>query len=281
MKIKTLIRRNPLTTYFVLALAISAGGSFAAGGPMVLRGEIMPMEIGLLVFAAMMAGPSLAGLLMTVLMDGRQGLKLMFDRMLKWRVKSRWYAAMLIFPALILALLLFLRAQVSREFTPIFLSISLIFGPLAGFIEEIGWTGFATPRLLKKGNALTAGLFLGFIHALYHLSADFLGNSITFGSYWIYYMVGFSAFVIALRIIIVWVYVNTESLLLAQLMHASSTGFLVMLTPTDIAPVNWAVFYIAYAVVVGAAALVVVLAYGTDLVRRPLGSIQRFKKSAT
>ncbi len=270
MNIKALVRRNPLTAYFTLALAISAGGSFAAGGPIILQGEIMTMEIGMLVFAAMMAGPSLAGILLTALVDGKQSLKTMFGRFLKWRVGGRWYAALLIFPVLILALLLVLRTLVSGEFTPIFFWAGLVFGPLAGFLEETGWTGFATPRLLKKYNAFVASLFLGFIHALYHVTADYLGNAITFGSTWVYYFLGFSAFVIGLRVLIVWVYANSGSLLLAQLMHASSTGFLVLLTPTDIAPVNWAVFYIAYAMVIGVVAGLVVFRYGRELVQEPM-----------
>ncbi len=153
------------------------------------------------------------------------------------------------------------------EFKPIFFSTGLVLGLLAGFIEEIGWTGFATPRLLKKNSAVVVGLFLGVMHALYHLAADFLGNSGTFGGYWVYNFLGFSAFVIALRILIVWVYANTESLFLAQLMHASSTGFLAVLVSTEIAPVNWVVFYISYAIVLGLVAIVVLLGYGTDLVR--------------
>jgi uncharacterized protein len=37
---------------------------------------------------------------------------------------------------------------------------------------------------------------------------------------------------VAYRILMTWVYVNTSSLLLAQLMHASYTGWQVVMTPT-------------------------------------------------
>ena len=39
MKIRSLIQRFPIASYFVLAYLISWGGSFAIGGPKFLRGE--------------------------------------------------------------------------------------------------------------------------------------------------------------------------------------------------------------------------------------------------
>ncbi len=69
----------------------------------------------------------------------------------------------------------------------------------------------------------------------------------------------------ALRVLIVWVYANTKSLLLSQLMHASSSGFFVALIPTAIAPQNWAVFYLVYGVVLWIPAAAVILKYGKTL----------------
>jgi len=82
------------------------------------------------------------------------------------------------------------------------------------------------------------------------------------------YFAGFFLFVIALRFIIVWIYVNTESLLLAQLAHASSTGFLGILVPMGLSPANTAVFYLAYAGVLSVVVAVVVGRYGPSLRRQ-------------
>jgi hypothetical protein len=57
----------------------------------------------------------------------------------------------------------------------------------------------------------------------------------------------FIAVMTAMRVLIVWVAANTTSVLLAQLMHASSTGFLVMLSPASVTPAQEALWYAVYA----------------------------------
>ncbi len=63
---------------------------------------------------------------------------------------------------------------------------------------------------------------------------------------------------VALRVILGWAYSHTNSLLLMQLIHASSTGFLFVLTPEYIEPVNEVIFYSVYAVVLWFVALVAI-----------------------
>jgi hypothetical protein len=60
----------------------------------------------------------------------------------------------------------------------------------------------------------------------------------------------------------------TESLLLAQLMHASSTGFLVTLVPLALLATHDTLFYAVYGVVLWVAAVVVIARYGSTLVRQ-------------
>jgi membrane protease YdiL (CAAX protease family) len=141
-------------------------------------------------------------------------------------------------------------------------------GLFAGLVEEVGWMGFAFPTMLSKRSVLATSVYLGFLHALWHVVADFLGNYRAFGGSWLPYFVAFSVFVIALRVIIAWVYTNTESLLLAQLLHASSSGFLSIFVPIGIAGVSWAAFYGVYAVVLSAAAWIVAAKYGSNLRRQ-------------
>ncbi len=65
---------------------------------------------------------------------------------------------------------------------------------------------------------------------------------------------------------IVWVYSNTSSALLAQLMHASSTGFLIVLSPLSVSPAQEVLWYAVYAAVLW----IVVARYGKRLVRQPI-----------
>jgi len=106
---------------------------------------------------------------------------------------------------------------------------------------------------------------LGVVHGFWHLWADFLGNFGALGDFWLPYFVGFFLHVVALRVLIGWVYANTKSLLLAILMHASSTGFYAILISTTLSPPNRMIFYNFYGIVLCIAASVVALKYGKTL----------------
>ena len=138
-------------------------------------------------------------------------------------------------------------------------------GPLAGFLEETGWTGFAFPRMNMKRDVLSNSIILGSIHGIWHIFADYLGNYNSLGSYWLPYFIGFFLHVVALRVLIVWVYENTGSLFLAILMHASSTGFYGLIIPITLSPENRAIFYLVYGIVLCIPAVAIILKYGRML----------------
>lgn len=265
MKLAAVARRHPAGVYFGLAFAISWAGVLLAGGPAFLRGEVLEIEKLLPLGLFVLAGPSLAGLGMTYLLRGGVGVRALGSGMLAWRVGGRWYAPLLIFPALLLAVSLALSAWVSPEFRPIFFTPGILMGLLAGLIEEIGWMGFAYPAMRSRLGVLKATLWLGLLHAAWHALPSFIGAYSLLGAHWLPHFAGFFLYIVALRVLIVWVYENTGSLLLAQLMHVSSTGFFGILVPTDIAPVNWVIFYWAYAAVITAVAVAVVVKYGPNL----------------
>jgi membrane protease YdiL (CAAX protease family) len=273
MKIKAYARWHPVVAYFCLAFVIAWGGSLLTAGPGFLSGESIELEeeaVQLLgVGLSVLAGPLVASLAMTYLVDGGAGLRDLVRRTARWQVGVRWYAALLIFPVLLLAVSLALAAWVSPELSPIFFAPGIVMGLLAGLIEEVGWMGFVYPLMRSKQNILRAAIALGLLHALWHIVPNFLGSYNALEEYWLPSFAGSFLFITALRILIVWVYENTQSLLLAQLMHASSTGFYAILIPTNVAPANWALFTWVYAVVLAASAVVVVALYGRDLTRHP------------
>jgi membrane protease YdiL (CAAX protease family) len=265
MKIKIVLQRHSVFLFFFLTFLISWGGSFLGVGPKFLRDEPIELsDIGIMGFA-MLAGPFIAGIVMTYLTEGRGGLRDLFSRMTKWRIGKRWYTTLLIFPILVLSVSFILSASVSTEFFPIFFGPGLLLGILAGFFEETGWMGFAFPKMRQMNSVLGVSLILGLVHGVWHLLAGFFGQFQELGQYWIPYNIGFVVFVWALRVLIVWVYVNTESLLLSQLMHASSSGFLSLLVPTEIAPQNWVIYYLVYAIVMWIIAVVIILKFGKNL----------------
>ncbi|MDH3492469.1 MAG: CPBP family intramembrane metalloprotease [Acidobacteriota bacterium] len=269
MNNRSVIRRYPLVFYFALAYLISWGGSFLVGGPKFLRGEPLDLDDTLMMAPIMLAGPFIAGIAMTLLCDGRNGIRELFSRMIRWRVGMRWYAAaLLIFPILILLVLISLAAIVSTDFAPRFIAFGITAGVFAGFVEETGWMGFAYPKMEESFGVWRATIVLALIHGSWHVMADFLGSFAAHGIYWLprFIFMWFIAMT-AMRVLLVWIYRNTGSLLLAQLTHASSTGFLVMLGPA-VSPANEMIWFAVYAVVLWIPALIVIAKFGTSLGRR-------------
>lgn len=265
MEIKNFIQSRSIGIYFGLAYILTWGGSIIAAGPKFLRGEDIRIEDLWLMGAFMLIPIALLGILMTYMVDGQSGLRDLVNRLIKWRVSWRWYTALLIFPILILVCQLSLAVLVSSEFLPTFFSTGIILGLFAGFLEEIGWTGFVYPRMKSRYTALTASLILGVVHVLWHFAAGYLGASKAKGEFWLPYFAVFCVSMVAMRVILSWVYVNTESLLLAQLMHASSSGFLSILVSISISPANDTLFYAVYSVVLWIAAAIIIVRYGKEL----------------
>lgn len=254
---KQFIQDRPVAGFFLMAFTIAWLGSFLVAGPKFFRGEAIGLLDTGLMALAMLAAPVLSGILMAFIVDGKRGLGDLFDRMRIWRV-GNWYLILLIFPFFILVLSLLLSATVSPEFTPVFLAEGILMGIMAGFLEETGWMGFAFPKMRQRYGLIRAGVYLGFLHGLWHFMVWFLMQSSDLGVYWYPYFIAFVTFLVALRIIMVWAYSHTDSLLLSQMIHASSTGFLAVFIPEYIEPVNWFIFYSVYAVVMWVVALVVI-----------------------
>ena len=185
-------------------------------------------------FSAMLAGPPVAGIVLTAVVSGRAGLRELLSRLLSWRVGARWYAvALLAAPLLMMAVLLALSLT-SPVFVPaIFTSsdkTSLVrFGfavaLAAGFIEELGWTGFAVPGLRLRYGVLTTGLIVGLLWATWHLIVAFWASGTVSGALSLTsYVLDPLLFLTVFRVLMVWVYDRTESVLVAMLMHVSLTA---------------------------------------------------------
>ena len=100
MTIVAAIKRHAMLIYFALVFVLSGGSILLIVGP-----EGFPLNaeefasFGLLLYAAILAGPCVAGVLMTAIVDGRPGLRHFFARLRRWRVGWTWYAIALL-PAL-------------------------------------------------------------------------------------------------------------------------------------------------------------------------------------
>ena len=222
-----------MCSFFALAFGISWGGVLVVMGA---RGfdllDLRPLDTGL-IFVLMLLGPSVSGLSLTALLEGRAGFHRLRAGAAHWRVGLRWYlVALMTMPLLLIATLWPLRIFLDPAFSLRFQWPLFAIGLVAGSFEEVGWTGFAAPRLLHRQRLFGAGLWLGLVWALWHGLVDFRQNSAAMGSLWLLeFAVFYVGALTAYRMLMTWVYANTQSLLLALLMHASYTGWLFVLYP--------------------------------------------------
>jgi membrane protease YdiL (CAAX protease family) len=283
--IKAFIKKHPVLTYYALVFAMSWGGILLiVGGPGGIPGSSEQVETLMpLVLLALFAGPSVAGLLTIGLVAGRAGLHDLLSRLLRWRVGARWYAAALLSAPLMVTTVLLALSLFSPEFIPSIVTTDnkialLLFGIGwgllgGGLLEELGWTGFAVPALRLRYAALTTALTVGLLHGTWHFLIALWAAGSFSGGQWASYLLGILAFYLgalpAYRVLMVWVYDRTGSLLVAMLMHASLSASTLILQPslTGAPFLTWNLALTAILWVVVAA---VALANGGQVLRQPL-----------
>ncbi|MEO7000876.1 MAG: CPBP family intramembrane glutamic endopeptidase [Ktedonobacterales bacterium] len=274
--LRAFVQRHPVLAYLGMTYLISWGGALLVVAPKLLQGKPISQVDGLLMFPVMLLGPSVTGITLTAIAEGSSGLRRLFARMGRWRV-GVWYLVLLVPPVLVLAVLFSLRAAISPAFTPSYGLFSIFYGILPGFVEEIGWMGFVYPHLKTGRSPLTAALVLGVLWGLWHLPViDFLGAAYPHGVYLLPMVCAFVVAMTAMRVLIVWAYSSTGSLLLAQLLHTSSTASLAVFSPSLVSPAQEPVWYAVYAVALWVVVALVVVTYGRQLTRQlaPVGTLE-------
>jgi len=263
---EALTRRYPVVAYFALTFLISWTGALVVAAPHLIRDEALPKMTGILMFPVMLLGPSLAGIVLTRIVNGKSGLRVLFSQMCRVRVPLGWYTALLLPPVLILTVLLFLQRFVSPVYAPNRFFVGILFGIPAGFLEEIGWMGYTFPKMRSQSNGLVPSIILGLLWALWHLPViNYLGTATPHGVYWLPFFLAFSFAMTAMRVLIAWIYTNTKSVFMAQLMHVSSTGSLVLFSAARVTPAQEAMWYTLYGTVLWLVVGIVVKTLGRRL----------------
>lgn len=270
---KNLFIKYPVPTYYIITCIISWGGLILLiGGPDKITSQ--PTNIPFLpLYLITVAGPITSGVLLTGLYYGKKGYRDFFSRLFKWRIPIKWYLIALLIAPLTVFATLFILSLFSPVFLPgIFASgnnpvgsafglpsndkitlmlFVLMLGLFNGFVEEVGWTGFATPKLRKNQNLLKTSIGLGIMWGLWHLLSNYLGSANDAGTVplFLYIPVILFSFLPPFRIIMTWVYSYTGSLLLAVLMHASLDFFWILSMPFSITGNERVVWYLLWAIV--------------------------------
>jgi len=265
-KRENFVARHPVSAYFALTFSVSWLAALAVAAPHLLRNEPIPKFAGLMMFPAMLLGPCAVGILLTRVIEGTAGLRDLFSRMRRVRIPLRWYAALLIPPVLVLTVLSCMKTFVSPDFAPNRFFIGISFGLVAGFFEEIGWMGYAFPRMRGKDNALAPAILLGLLWGIWHIPViDYLGTSTPHGAYWFPFFLAFTAAMTAMRILMAWIYSHTNSVFLAQLLHASSTGSLVIFSPPRVTAAQESLWYAVYAAALWLLVVIIAATFGKRL----------------
>ena len=197
--------------------------------------------------------PGIAAIILTAILLGKQGLGDLFRPLKIWRVDVGWYLFALLFQPGLFFIAKWIDALLGNIYeinsplttgveAPIafVIPVVIITAVPGAFIEELGWRGFALPRLQNKNTALNASIILGLIWGIWHIpSMLYFGetNSLTIGLAVLN--------TIPLVILFTWLFNNTQgSLMLVMLFHASlqySNNFLGTIPSGTAGIITWLV----------------------------------------
>lgn len=187
--VKAFAKRHPLTTYFVLAYALT----WIFVIPIMLSqrglGIVNLPDPLLLIFllVSTYSGPLPAALIMTSILDGREGRRQLWRRVFQWRVGLGWYLLVLVAYPVVFLIGLSLYSGAApwlslienwRLILTFYLPAAAIGILFPSFGEEPGWRGFALPRLQHQYGPLIGTLILAILHGLWHLPITFRERSL-------------------------------------------------------------------------------------------------------
>jgi CAAX protease family protein len=267
--------------YFVLALALT----WVLWWPAALEARGM-ISVPIPAQPLGAFGPLVAAVILTAQESGRAGLRSLLGRILQWRVAPIWYGVVLLGPPLLYLVAMGLEVLLGGQppslgsligVLPILLIITVYMVFFVALGEEVGWRGYALPALQARYGALVSSVILGALWALWHLPLFFNPDLHYSNMPFVLQL----AFQIPAAILFTWVFNSTGgSVLMAILMHAvlnASSRLWSAMPEYSVEPPTAAEaaaqtvhINVMGTIVVGVAALVVVLVYGPrNLSRRP------------
>jgi uncharacterized protein len=203
-------QRWPLTTFFGLAFA--------------LTWALLPLaRTSVVVSLLALLGPAAAALI-TAGLGGREPQRDLRMRVALWRVPISWYVVALLLPFPISALRSVVEylsgATGPIQLQPISALGLIVFGLVAG--EEVGWRGFALPRLLSRFGPWSASALLGLLWALWHLPLFYMPGMPQYGTPFPSYV----PYLAALSVILTVLALETKgSVIIATLFHGAVNTF--------------------------------------------------------
>lgn len=265
--IKAFTKKNAVKIYFLLTFLFSWGCM-----SLMIKPYSFPLTpdaselVGPLLYVGMLIGPSASGLILVGFVDGKAGYRELFSRLTKWRVGVTWYVAALLGTPILASMILLALSVFSPEFTPtLFTSgdktgliiMGIGIGLMVGFFEEIGWTGFATPKMRQRHGLQNTGLSVGLLWGLWHFPPFWELNSFSGIVPIALLLARLFSWLPPFRILMVWIHEKTESLLIIILVHSSLVFTTMALPPATLSGSNLLVWLIIWGVTLNGAAWVI------------------------
>ena len=198
-----LAKRYPLATFVMLAYAFTWAIVALSTVP-VLSTLATPLLL------VSLFGPAVAGLVVVGITEGKPAVRELLGRLKSHGVGGRWHLTAALLPIVVAAAGVGLNFLTGGGFlsdlghTPILI---LLLFPSVLIGQEIGWRGYALPRLLRTHSALTASLILGGLYAIAQLPIFmFLPENVAYGRSFVAFLV----WALPLTLVLTWLYRNTK-----------------------------------------------------------------------
>jgi uncharacterized protein len=218
---RTVLRRYPVATFYALTFA----AAWALWLPLVILQDRMPAGPSLLLVLLGSLMPSTMAIFVVARLHGRAEVRRLLRRLLMARVGIGWYVAIVALSALAV-----FAVWVSTLFgAPVPVVVATVPGVVSFFLfsifpgsamgEELGWRGFALPRLQARHSALASSLIVGGIWGTYHFPLFLLGSPIRPLALFLPFAISSAI----MSIFYTWMYNGTGgSLFIAVLLHAAT-----------------------------------------------------------
>jgi len=213
-------QKDSLIPFFLLTFLITWGlGALAIFLPVQFQALVGELTETSPIYFLAIAAPTISATILTFARDGLQGLKSLYARLIRWRFDLKWYALVLLgIPVVGWIAALVTESNPLKEtgdLAQLLLMLFYVFvtGP---WCEELGWRGFALPRLLDRFTPFTASLILGAIWGVWHLPSFFLSGMVQAGLSLPFFLLN----AVLLSIFVTWVFQHTDgSVLITVLIH--------------------------------------------------------------
>jgi membrane protease YdiL (CAAX protease family) len=212
--------------------------------------------------------PALLAVILTAFTDGRKGVGVLLKPLFQWRISLRWYAIALglafglrlVMSALALLLGWIPTIQLNEWSFQEYIIFG-VFTLIGAVMEELGWRGYALPRLLVKRSALLSALIIGIPWGIVHLGL-ILPGQMNAGTSWL----GTLLCITGLSVVLTWFFVQTRGSLVIVILYHAAQNYFVFLN----GGIGSARGLVLYTVVTVLLALVLCLYYGANLEHSPV-----------